>query len=279
MLGTTNVRALTTEDLPALRELLDRDPLVNLFVRHRVDLTGLQERLMGGRVWGYYDGDELVSACHAGANIVPVEATPGALQAFADQILAEGVRPASLVGLRSAVMPMWERVEPTWGPARSLRPFQPFLVLDDDPDVEPDPRVHRVVLDEFDVLYPACVAMFTEEVGINPEAGGAGGYRARVAQLISQGWAFAIIEDGEVLFKTEVGAATPYACQLQGVWVRPDRRGEDIAVGALAAVVRHVRATVAPVVTLYVNDHNRSARRTYERVGFRETEMFSSILL
>ncbi len=279
MLGTTNVRALTTEDLPALRELLDRDPLVNLFVRHRVDLTGLQERLMGGRVWGYYDGDELVSACHAGANIVPVEATPEALQAFADQILAEGVRPASLVGLRSAVMPMWERVEPTWGPARSLRPFQPFLVLDDDPDVEPDPRVHRVVLDEFDVLYPACVAMFTEEVGINPEAGGAGGYRARVAQLISQGWAFAIIEDGEVLFKTEVGAATPYACQLQGVWVRPDRRGEDIAVGALAAVVRHVRATVAPVVTLYVNDHNRSARRTYERVGFRETEMFSSILL
>ena len=279
MLGTTNVRALTTEDLPALRELLDRDPLVNLFVRHRVDLTGLQERLMGGRVWGYYDGDELVSACHAGANIVPVEATPEALQAFADQILAEGVRPASLVGLRSAVMPMWERVEPTWGPARSLRPFQPFLVLDDDPDAESDPRVNRVVLDEFDMLYPACVAMFTEEVGIDPETGGAGGYRARVAQLISQGWAFAIIEDGEVLFKTEVGAATPDACQLQGVWVRPDRRGEDIAVGALAAVVKHVRATVAPVVTLYVNDHNRSARRTYERVGFRETEMFSSILL
>jgi predicted GNAT family acetyltransferase len=82
-----------------------------------------------------------------------------------------------------------------------------------------------------------------------------------------------------VLFKTEVGAATSYACQLQGVWVRPDRRGQDIAVRALAAVVEHVRATVAPVVTLYVNDHNRSARRTYERVGFRETEMFSSILL
>jgi predicted GNAT family acetyltransferase len=136
-----------------------------------------------------------------------------------------------------------------------------------------------VVLDEFDVLYPACVAMFTEEVGVDPEIGGASGYRARVAQLITQGWAFAIVEDGQVLFKTEVGAATSYACQLQGVWVRPDRRGEDIAVSALAAVVKLVRATVAPVVTLYVNDHNRSARRTYERVGFRETEMFASILL
>lgn len=279
MLSTTNLRALSKDDLPALRELLDRDPLVNLFVRHRVDLTGLQERLMGGRVWGYYADDELVSACHAGANIVPVQATPDALEAFADQVLADGVRPASLVGLRSSVMPLWERLESTWGPARSLRPFQPFLELDEDPSVAPDPRVHRVLLDEFDVLYPACVAMFTEEVGVDPEIGGASGYRARVAQLISQGWAFAIIEDGEVLFKTEVGAATSYACQLQGVWVRPDRRGQDIAVRALAAVVEHVRATVAPVVTLYVNDHNRSARRTYERVGFRETEMFSSILL
>ena len=279
MLRTTNLRVLTGADLPELRRLLDRDPLVNLFVRHRVDITDLQERLMGGRVWGYYEGDELVSACHAGANVVPVQATPEAMDAFADQLLADGVRPASLVGLRSAVMPMWERVESAWGPARSVRPFQPFLVLDHAPEVDPDPRVHRVLLDEFDALYPACVAMFTEEVGIDPETGGASGYRARVAQLISQGWAFAIFENGEVLFKTEVGAATPYASQLQGVWVRPDRRGEDIAVRALAAVVEQVQATVAPVVTLYVNDHNRSARRTYERVGFRETEMFSSILL
>ncbi len=279
MLSTTNVRALTAPDIPALRDLLDRDPLVNLFVRHRLDLTGLQERLMGGRIWGYYEEDELVAACHAGANVVPVEATPPAIEAFADRVLAGGIRPSSLVGLRSAVMPLWERVESAWGPARSVRPFQPFLVLDQDPIVEPDPRVRRVAIDEFNTLYPSCVAMFTEEVGVDPEVGGASGYRARVAQLISQGWAFAIIEDGEVLFKTEVGAATPDGCQLQGVWVRPDRRGEDISVRALAAVVEQVRATVAPVVTLYVNDHNRSARRTYERVGFVETEMFSSILL
>lgn len=279
MLGTTTVRALTAQDLPVLRELLDRDPLVNLFVRHRVNLTGLRERLMGGHVWGYYEGAELVSACHAGANVVPVQATPTAIEAFADQVLADGVRPASLVGLRSAVMPLWARVESTWGPARSVRPYQPFLVIDDNPQVQVDPRVRRVTLDEFDTLYPACVAMFIEEVGIDPEAGGASGYRARVAQLITHGRAFAIIEDGEVLFKTEVGAATADSCQLQGVWVRPDRRGEDIAEGALAAAVAQVRANVAPVVTLYVNDHNAPARRTYERIGFEETETFASILL
>ena len=279
MLGTTNIRALSANDLPVLVDLLDRDPLVNLFVRHRVDLTGLHERLMGGRIWGYYEDDQLVSACHAGANIVPVQATPAAIEALADRVLAEGPRPASLVGLRSAVMPLWSRVEASWGPARSLRPFQPFLVLDREPIIAADPRVRRVAIDEFDTLYPSCVSMFMEEVGVDPEAGGAAGYRARVAQLITQGWAFAIIEDGEVLFKTEVGAATSYACQLQGVWVRPDRRGEDVAASALAAVVELVRAHVAPVVTLYVNDHNAPARATYARVGFEETATFASILL
>jgi predicted GNAT family acetyltransferase len=230
-------------------------------------------------VWGYYDGPDLLAACHAGSNIVPAEADDDAVEAFAAHVLTEGIRPASIAGLQSAVLPLWERLAQFLGPARSVRPVQPFLAIDHDPHVAPDPRVRRVTMDEIDQLYPACVSMFREEVGIDPEASSSHGYRARVAQLVSQGWAFAIIEDGEVLFKTEVGAASPHACQLQGVWVRPDRRGEDIAASALAHVVRLVRRDVAPLVTLYVNDHNVPARALYRTVGFTERATFASILL
>ncbi len=275
---TTQVRALTAEDAPALHELLDRDRLVNLFVRARVEASRMHPRWLGAEIWGYYEDDRLVSACHAGANIVPAEATPRAIEAFADRALRDGIRPSSIVGLRSVVEPMWQILEPHWGPARSPRLDQPFMVLEHDPVIAPDPRVRPVAIDELDLVYPSCVAMFTEEVGVDPEAGNRNGYRARVAQLIGQGWAFAIIEDGDVLFKTEVGAATPYACQLQGVYVRPDLRGQGIAAAAVAAVVQHVRAMVAPSVTLYVNHHNTPARRAYERVGFRQTETFASIL-
>lgn len=276
---TSHVRPLTTSDLAELYALLDRDPLVNLFVRNRVDATKLQTRWLGGQVWGYFEDGDLVSACHAGANVVPVEATPAAVEAFVEQAISDNVRPSSIVGPREAVLPMWKLLEPHWGPARSPRLDQPFMALEHNSPLRPDPRVRPVVLDEFDTVYPACVAMFTEEVGVDPEVGNRSGYRARVAQLISQGWAFAIIEDGDVLFKAEVGAATPYACQLQGVYVRPDQRGRGIAAPALAAVVQQVRATVAPIVTLYVNDHNTAARRAYERVGFEQTATFASILL
>ena len=276
---TTHVRPLTTPDLAELYVLLDRDRLVNLFVRNRVDATRLQARWLGGQIWGYFEDGQLVSACHAGANVVPVQATPAAIDAFADRALRDNVRPSSIVGLRDVVLPLWKRLEPHWGPARSPRLDQPFMSIDRDSGLRPDPRVRPVLLDEFDTVYPACVAMFTEEVGVNPEIGNRSGYRARVAQLISQGWSFAIIEDGEVLFKAEVGAATPYACQLQGVYVRPDQRGRGLAAPALAAVVQQVRATVSPIVTLYVNDHNLAARRAYERVGFDQVTTFASILL
>ena len=82
-----------------------------------------------------------------------------------------------------------------------------------------------------------------------------------------------------MLFKAEIGAVSPEACQLQGVYVRPDRRGQGIAAGALAAVVEQARRSIAPVVTLFVNDHNLPARRAYERVGFEQTATFASVLL
>lgn len=279
MLETTQLRTLTPLDVPRLVELLDVDPDVNLFVRHRVDVTGLDPALMGGRVWGWFEGDELVSACHVGANVVPVEATARALDEFAARLASSAVRPASLVGPRDDVMTLWRALEPRWGPARSPRPEQPFLRLAEAPAVAPDPRLRRVAIDELDTVYPACVAMFREEVGVDPEVQGGGQYRARVAHLIAQGHAFAIIEDGQVLFKAEVGAHTVHGCQLQGVFVPPQLRGRGIAEPALAGVVELAREQVAPVVSLYVNDHNVAARRAYERVGFEQTATFASILL
>ena len=85
--------------------------------------------------------------------------------------------------------------------------------------------------DEVEVLLPACIAMFTEEIGVSPLAGDGGAlYRARVTELVTQGRAYARIEDGRVLFKAEVGAATSSVCQVQGVWVHPSLRGRGLSV-------------------------------------------------
>ncbi len=273
------LRNLGPGDRVQLQELLADDPLVNLFVDYRVAATRMQPSWLGGAIWGYFEAGELTSACHAAANLIPVQATPEALAAFGEHALQTGIKCSSIVGLQSSVLALWDIIGPYWGPARSPRTNQPFMVIEADSEIEPDPRVRNVRIDEIGTLYPASVAMFKEEIGLDPEAGSSVGYHGRVTQLVAQGWSFAIIEDGKVLFKAEIGAATANGCQIQGVYVDPARRGEGIATPAMAAVVQQARARVAPAVSLYVNHHNLAARRTYERVGFEQRATFATILL
>jgi predicted GNAT family acetyltransferase len=273
------LRLLSDRDRGQVIELCDRDPVVNVFVSARVREAGLDPVRLGGQMWGYQPGDRLASLCYAGANLVPVSATPEAIQAFGARARALGRRCSSIVGLADDVHALWRLLEPWWGRPREVRGAQPVMATSGPPAVAPDPLVRRVRPDELGILLPASISMFTEEVGVSPlGADGGRAYRARVAELIAAGRAFARIENGQVVFKAEIGSVTPHACQVQGVWVRPELRGRGLAEAGMAAVVREALRSVAPVVSLYVNDFNLPARAAYRRVGFTEVATFASVL-
>jgi predicted GNAT family acetyltransferase len=260
--------------------VLDSDPVANAFVTSRVTVAGLDPWRLGGEMWGWYTGGRLTSLCYAGANLVPICATPEAVRAFAERARRTGRRCSSIVGPAAPTADLWSHLAPHWGPARDIRTHQPLMttrVLP--PDIAPDPLVRRVRRNEMDVIMPACVAMFTEEVGVSPMAGDGGLlYQARVAELVSTGRAFARIEDGEVVFKAEIGAVTRHTCQIQGVWVAPAHRGRGLSESGMAAVLHYALRDVAPVASLYVNDFNAPARAAYHRVGFTEVGAFMSVL-
>ena len=273
------LRLLDDRDRDEVIALCDRDPVVNVFVSSRLHEAGLDPARLGGQVWGYQSGGQLSSVCYVGANLVPVAATPAAISAFAGRARLLGRRCSSIVGLAPAVLSLWDLLRPSWGPPREVRATQPVMAISGKPQVTPDPLVRRVRLDELDILLPASVAMFTEEVNVsplNPDGGSA--YRARIRELIDSGRAFARIEDGRVVFKAEIGSVTPHACQVQGVWVRPELRGRGLAEAGMAALVNDALRRVAPTVSLYVNDYNRPARAAYRRVGFTQTATFTSVL-
>ena len=279
MLRSATLRVLRAEDLPAVHEVLSRDPVADVFVASRVEAVGLDPARLGGEMWGYAVDGRLESLCHAGANLVPVQAGSDAVRAFAERARRQGRRCASVVGERAAVGELWRELEGSWGPAREVRDPQPVMALTGPPLVAPDPLVRRVRPEELDVLVPSCVAMFTEEVGVSPLGTDSGAsYRMRVAELIRHGHAFARIEDGRVLFKAEIGSVSSAACQVQGVWVPPDLRGRGLASPGMAAVAAIAAVEVAPTVSLYVNEFNEAARSTYRRVGFRDVGAFMSVL-
>jgi predicted GNAT family acetyltransferase len=283
VLRTSALRVLRPDDLPDVLEVLDRNPVADVFVAARVQSVGLDPRRLGGEMWGHVVDGRLEALCHAAANLVPVQAGPEAARAFADRARRQGRRCASIVGDRAAVATMWAELEPAWGPARDVRDDQPLMVIDGPPAVEPDPLVRRVGIEDLDVLVPACVAMFTEEVGYSPVAADGGTlYRSQVTGLVSAGRSFVRLDDGpgerQVVFKAELGSVTHEAVQVQGVWVNPRFRGRGLAAPGMAAVVDIVRREVAPVVSLYVNGYNTRAVRAYQRVGFTTVGTYATIL-
>jgi predicted GNAT family acetyltransferase len=134
-------------------------------------------------------------------------------------------------------------------------------------------------MDEVETLYPASVAMYTEEVGASPLADDGGhGYLQRVTELVRTRRAYARIADGRVVFKAELAVVTRHTAQIQGVWVEPAWRGRGLAAAGVAAVVRDALRRVAPSVSLYVNDFNTAARAVYARCGFRQVGTFATVL-
>jgi predicted GNAT family acetyltransferase len=276
VLRVAGARLLDDRDRAAVAAVLDADPVATCMVAARVEVAGLDPWRLGGELWAV--GSRLDGLCFAGANLVPLRGDRHALRNFADRARRHGRGCSSLVGRAELVLPLWDDLAPSWAPAREVRADQPLLVLAGRPAVAPDPAVRPVQPHELDRYLPAAVAMFTEEVGIDPRLGdGGAGYRARVAELVSAGRAFARFEGDEVVFKAEVGAMSSRVGQIQGVWVHPAWRGHGLGTAGTAAVVDRL-AMLGRVSSLYVNGFNHVARSAYDRVGFRRIASFATIL-
>jgi len=270
---------LGDRDLDAVHALLDLDPVANVMVAARVDQAGVDAWRLGAELWGHVVAGQLRALCFSGANLIPIGADAAALKAFAERARRQGRRCSSIVGQSAQVLALWGLLSSHWSTPRDVRDEQPLMAIETPPHTAIEERVRLVQPYELDVLLPASIAMYTEEIGFSP-IGADGGtfYRARVAELIADRHAFAWIEDGRVLFKAEVGAATSAVCQIQGVWVDPALRGQGLGIRGTAAVVAAAQRDIARTVSLYVNAHNTPALRAYERIGFEQVGSFASVL-
>lgn len=192
----------------------------------------------------------------------PLLVAPPAL-GCGDARTAPGTRPG-------AAGPLWGEAPSTWV-GRELRAARPG---------------------EEELVLPASVAMFREELGYDPTTNG-GTYARHMADLVAAGRTYVVIDDGAggpslpggpaaVAFKADVGALWGSHAQVTGVWTRPDLRGRGVARAALAATVARVRAEHAGpdgTVSLYVNDFNTPALALYRSLGFTQVGTFATVLL
>lgn len=274
------IRALDNKSIDSLRAIIAREPIRHCYVASRLAQGGhgfLKHSYSD--VLGYFDDGHLKSALLLGANVVPINTSSVARQEFARVLSRQGRRCSSIVGQSEEVLDLWSLLEPAWGSSREIRRVQPMLAISRNSPIPVDKDVRYATKSDLDILMPACIDMFTGEVGVSPVAHGGGpAYRNRIAELISERRSFVKVVNDEVVFKAEVGAIGDGVAQIQGVWVRPALRGQGLAAPGMAAVVAKVREDIAPTVSLYVNDFNVAALATYQRVGFTQVDTFATVL-
>lgn len=291
-------------DIAAALEWCAADPVANVMLAQHLEIardSGIISpslwvvKRRGGRGLAGM-GRESVGVVWGGANVTAL--IPAAADSHdADDVRAEVAaamvgrlnRPAALVGSAELMLDLWGRVEPWWAPSREVRPRQlsmsltaaPRHVTSDSTGLQLD-AVRKATMLDYEALLPASVHMFIGEVGYDPMRHGRAAYEDRLRALVRGGRVFVQYGtvDGRrcVVFKADVGAVGNGVAQVQGVWVHPQARGRGLSKSGMAAVAQGVRASIAPTVSLYVNDFNAAAVATYRAVGFTQVGTFATVM-
>ncbi|WP_323961245.1 GNAT family N-acetyltransferase [Arthrobacter sp. JZ12] len=272
-------RTLTGKDTAQLWDLVNSDSTANVFMAAHLEASGTAApSTSGGEVIGTFRDSRLVSACWAGVNLVPVGMDDDDAAALGRLLGESGRRFSSIFGPASSVLGIWSTFS-TYSPNPfDVREEQPLLEMRETSTVPANQSLRFTEPHELEQILPACAAMFEEEVGYSPYAGGQEHYRRRVAGLIRRRHSLVDFDDeGQVVFKAELGTVSASTAQVQGVWVNPAYRGQGLSAGYMAAVVRE-GLKLAPVVSLYVNSYNERALALYKSVGFQRAGEFATVL-
>jgi ribosomal protein S18 acetylase RimI-like enzyme len=238
----------------------------------RVFLEDIARRGLGRFLALAGEPDGALSAlCHVGANLVP---SGSGCAGFADAAVRAGSR--MIIGEAGAVTELWRETQAAFPEPREDRPGQPVYLIDQAPPPG-ESGLRAATLRDLDRLLPACAAAHELELGIDPIARDADGFRWRTSTQIDEGRSWVWLEDGVVRFKAEASAWTPDAVQLQQVWVDPEARGRGYAARGLRDLCRLLLETT-PNVTLFVRSENAPAIALYETIGMRKTLEYRSIL-
>lgn len=237
----------------------------------RVFLEDVARRRVG-RFAGLEQDGRLVALCHTGANVVPSGRGCGA---FADVTVRSGAR--MLIGEQGAVSELWEAARRRLPEPREDRPGQPVYTMSEAPEPG-ETGLRPAEPTDLDLLVPACARAHEVELGIDPLARDADGFRWRTRTQIEEGRSWLWTEDGVILFKAEASAWTPEAVQLQQVWTDPAARGAGNGSRGLRDLIRLLLGQV-PRVCLFVRADNQTAIRLYDSVGMQHVLDYRSVLL
>ena len=265
------------EEAEVLRFLSVR-PIHTVFMGSLIRDNGMVSPFNRGSFFGYRnDHGRLEGVALIGhATIIETESEE-CIKAFAQ--LAKNHSPAHLIrGEQEKVESFWKYYA-EGDHAPRLLCHELLLEWNSAPDTFPAvPELRLATLADLEPVMNVNAAMALAEGGIDPLTKDPYGFRERSARRIMRGCNWIWIENGRVIFKTDIIAETPAVIYLEGVYIDPGYREKGYGLRCLSHLTRLLLAR-AQCICLTVNEKFSGTQAFYNRVGYEMCSRYDTIYL
>ncbi len=262
------VEQLGPQDADALRALLSKDPIHNLYLLGLLEEFGITQR---GRVpfafYGRFDNKVLTAAVFVGGEgglVVPSASDATATSIIADA-LATSLKLRATVGEKPAVDALVRSL--CHGKPRLSRTQRLFAVSADDLGPFTNPLLRLAREEDVAKLLPLAQGFVREALERDPLAEDPMGYEARIVQRVRQRRTYVLEENGALVFKVDIGSRSQYGAELEGLYTMPSERRKGHATLCLGQISRHLLSSL-PRLTLRVDERDESTARIARKVGY-----------
>jgi GNAT superfamily N-acetyltransferase len=142
----------------------------------------------------------------------------------------------------------------------------------------PVAELRQATLEELDLVAPAHAEIAFAESGINPMEKDPEGFRARCARRIENGKTWVWVEDGRLIFKTDIISDTPDVIYIEGIWVNPQERNKGYGLRCISQLMQELLPRTK-AVCLLANEKFKHAEAFYKRAGFKAISQYDTIYL
>jgi uncharacterized protein len=189
-----------------------------------------------------------------------------ATQAFATLARREG-SPHLLMGEHNAVERFWNYYSSNDESPRLVCPI--VFLQRRQPFAEPAEvcALRPAMGEDLEHVVHAQAAMAFETSGVDPLKKDPVGFRQRYLRRIDKKRVWVVIENGRLIFKTDIIADTPQASYIEGVYVRPEERGKGLGRRYIAALGR-ILLERTNAIYLFVESKDTRTKSFYSKLGF-----------
>ena len=283
-------RAALAPDLSRLRQLKNENtaealaflalrPVHTVVMSSFINDNGLESELHRGLFYGYRNNAGTLEGVALIGHTTLVEArTAEALQAFA----YAAKNPATPIHL---IMSDGQAANAFWkcyaGETRQPRLvcdellFEvsfPYLVRESKWQARPAQAV------ELEQVAEAHAEVAFAESGVDPMVKDRAGFLRRVLRRIEKGRSFVVFENGKLVFKADIAAQTGDVVYLEGIYVAPAYRGQNVGSNCLAQL-NLLLLERAQHVCLLSNVEHEAARRCFLKAGYKNTDSCATIFV